>query len=240
MVAACGSSAADEQSPSIRVDVESLPSPSPRGSGEPNLFAAGDRIYLTWIEPVGGAAADHAADPDHPTHALRFAAWDGHSWSEPGTIASGRGWVINWADFPSMVVLPDGSLAAHWLVRTGPEIHAYEVRIARSEDDGRTWGEPVVPHQDGTLTDHGFVSLFPAAGGGLGAVWLDGRLRAAKTTTGHRPMPGAAGPPSAAAMTLRAAVVQDGAPWRRSTDFSGSSSRRARTASCWSRAGSPS
>ncbi len=33
---------------------------------------------------------------------------------------------------------------------------------------------PVSPHHDGTKTQHGFVSLFPAPGGGFGLVWLDG------------------------------------------------------------------
>ena len=28
--------------------------------------------------------------------------------------ASGDDWFVNWADFPSVIALPDGSLAAHW------------------------------------------------------------------------------------------------------------------------------
>jgi hypothetical protein len=43
-----------------------------------------------------------------------------------------------------------------------------------SQDSGATWSEPFVPHQDGTPTEHGFVSLFPWQGD-VGALWLDGR-----------------------------------------------------------------
>ncbi|MDQ3802947.1 MAG: glycoside hydrolase, partial [Acidobacteriota bacterium] len=82
---------------------------------------------------------------------------------------------VNWADFPSVIALPDGSLAAHWLVKSGPGTYAYDVNISRSQDGGKTWGKPVVPHTDGTQTEHGFVSLIPLPDGRLGAVWVDGR-----------------------------------------------------------------
>jgi hypothetical protein len=45
----------------------------------------------------------------------------------------------------------------------------------QSTDGGATWSEAVLPHRDGTATQHGFVSYFPLPGDSLGAVWLDGR-----------------------------------------------------------------
>ena len=36
---------------------------------------------------------------------------------------------VNWADFPSLVVLDGGRLAAHWLQRNGSGTYAYGVRI---------------------------------------------------------------------------------------------------------------
>ncbi|HEX2190731.1 MAG TPA: sialidase family protein, partial [Longimicrobiaceae bacterium] len=125
-------------------------------------------MYLSWIEP----------GPDS-THALRFAVLEGARWSAPRTVASGRDWFVNWADFPSLAVLPGGRLAAHWLQRSGPGRYAYDVRIARSADGGATWTGGVVPHRDGVPAEHGFVSLWPAAGDSVGAVWLDGRKYAA-------------------------------------------------------------
>jgi hypothetical protein len=145
--------------------VRELPSPAGPGSGQPNLTVSPTgRVYLSWIERLGEGR-----------FSLRFAVKEKDGWSAPRVIAEGANWFVNWADFPSMIVLPDGSLAAHWLVKNGPGTFDYEVTIARSFDDGKTWGKPFVPHRDGKQTEHGFVSLFAAPDGSLAAVWLDGR-----------------------------------------------------------------
>jgi hypothetical protein len=165
-----------------------LVSPAAPGSGEPNLAAGPDgATYLSWIEPTGGAG-----------HALRFSVRSGEGWSEPRTIAQGKGWFVNWADFPAVLALADGTLAAHWLERSGPGTYAYDVRLALSRDGGRTWSDGLVPHRDGTPTEHGFVSLFPWEGGRAGLVWLDGRQ-----TGGH----GGHGAGAAAAMALMHTTV---------------------------------
>ncbi len=89
-------------------------------------------------------------------------------------VASGNDWFVNWADVPSVLRLENGTLAAHWLQKSGPGTYAYDVRLARSNDDGATWSESFLPHTDGTKTEHGFASLVDLPGG-LGLVWLDGR-----------------------------------------------------------------
>jgi Neuraminidase (sialidase) len=83
-------------------------------------------------------------------HALRTAARDVSGWAEARTVAQGENWFVNWADFPSVIALRDGSLAAHWLVKSGTGTYAYNVNIARSKDGGKTWSKPIVPHLDGT------------------------------------------------------------------------------------------
>lgn len=142
--------------------VRELPSPAAAGSGQPNLAVAPDgRVYLSWLERASEGR-----------YTLRFSIKEGNGWSAPQTIAEGANWFANWADFPSFIALPDGSLAAHWLVKNGA---GYDINIARSFDGGKTWSKPILPHRDGTLTEHGFVSMFPARDGLLAAVWLDGR-----------------------------------------------------------------
>jgi hypothetical protein len=183
-VTACQS---DRPPPAAPLTVRELATPARPGSGEPNLTAAPDgTVRLSWVEPREGGG-----------HGLRFAALspDG-AWSEPRTVAFGPDWFVNWADFPSLAALPDGTLFAHWLARSGTGKYAYDVRIAASRDGGRTWGPPATPHRDGTPTEHGFVSLVPWTGGRMGVVWLDGRETAQ------------AG--SAAAMTLRFASLDAG------------------------------
>lgn len=140
-------------------------SPTNGDSREPELNATSDgRIILSWVEKIG-----------EKKYALRTSIKDGEGWAESRTVAEGENWFVNWADFPSVVALQDGSLAAHWLVKSGSGTYAYNVNISRSKDGGKTWSKPIVPHRDNTQTEHGFVSLIPLPDGRLGAIWLDGR-----------------------------------------------------------------
>jgi hypothetical protein len=82
---------------------------------------------------------------------------------------------VNWADFPSIVEDATGALFAHWLQKSGDGTYAYDVRVAVSKDGGRTWGSPLLLNRDGKKGEHGFVTLAPLSGGGIGATWLDGR-----------------------------------------------------------------
>lgn len=142
-----------------------IDSPAREASGQPNLFSnTRGQVLLSWVEKVA-----------EKRHRLLFAERDGGRWSEPRTIAEGDNWFINWADFPSIVVLPDQTIVAHWLVKSAGDTYAYDINISRSTDRGRSWSTPLVPHRDGTRTEHGFVSLLPMANGRFGAVWLDGR-----------------------------------------------------------------
>jgi hypothetical protein len=161
LVAGCtaGSEAEDAE-----LRLQPLESPAPPGSSEPNLFARDGEVLISWQESLAGGG-----------HALRFARLEADGWTPARTIAQGDGWFANWADFPSVVLLPDGRLAAHWLVRSGPDTYAYDVHIALSDDGGDSWSDAVMPHDDGTETEHGFASLFPWDDGSLAAIWLDGR-----------------------------------------------------------------
>lgn len=144
--------------------IRATDSPATGDAREPELSATPDgRIILSWVEKTGDKR-----------YALRAAMRDRSGWSEPQTVAEGDNWFINWADFPSVIGLSDGSLAAHWLVKSGSGTYAYNVNIALSRD-GKTWTKPIVPHLDNTQTEHGFVSLVPLADGRAGAIWLDGR-----------------------------------------------------------------
>jgi hypothetical protein len=141
-----------------------IPSPAPRDSGQPNLaLGTGGEIYLSWIETLD------SGDP-----ALKFAVRKDDQWSPPQTITSGEQLVVNMADFPSLLPLPGSVLAAHWTTFV-PHSEGYNVNIAFSRDAGRTWSKPVIPHRDRNPVEHGFVSLLPAPGGGVGVIWLDSR-----------------------------------------------------------------
>ena len=144
--------------------VASIASPAGPGSAQPQLTVSSRGVLLSWIERSGDVAS------------LKFAERTKDGWSAARTVSTGRDWFVNWADVPSVLRLADGSLYGHWLQKSGPDTYAYDVRLARSSDDGRTWGASFTPHSDGTKTEHGFASLYQMPGsGGLGLIWLDGR-----------------------------------------------------------------
>ncbi|MBB4175806.1 sialidase family protein [Sulfitobacter noctilucicola] len=141
------------------------------------------------VTPLVAPVGDHAREPSLSTlpdgrivmswtegnNSVRMALFDGTSWTEARTIHQSETLFVNWADFPSVVGLSDGTLAAHWLELNGPDSYQYDVKIAFSFDEGRNWTAPLIPHDDRSQREHGFVSLVPDDSGGLTALWLDGR-----------------------------------------------------------------
>lgn len=149
--------------------------PVGQGSGMPFLHATpANDLLLSWIEP----GKDRK-------HALRFARYGADGWTQARTIVEGDSFFANWADVPSLVQLHDGRLVAHWLNRSGPSTYAYDVNVRVSTDGGRSWSATMTPHNDGTQTEHGFVSIFDSKVFGAGLVWLDGRAMAKQHASNH-------------------------------------------------------
>ena len=92
-------------------------------------------------------------------------------------IAKGTDWIVNWADFPTILSFGESgeNLVASYLVESDPEKFAYDVRLVLSNDGGESWSDPIAPHADGTITEHGFVSLVEVREDAFMVVWLDGR-----------------------------------------------------------------
>lgn len=154
------------EAPSIRA----LDPPAAAGSFAPSLAAGRGELLLTWWERLEAPSGERR-------HRLMFARFtDG--WSEPAVVVEGRDFFANWADFPSVIREPSGSLLVHWLEKTAEETFAYSIYLARSEDEGTTWQGLGRLNDDATHTEHGFVS-FVTEGEGVRAYWLDGRRMAA-------------------------------------------------------------
>ncbi|MDT8341151.1 MAG: hypothetical protein RQ751_06535 [Longimicrobiales bacterium] len=164
LVSACGGEGAPA---GPRWQAHALEAPALDPAGMPHLSPSGDGAVLSWWAPEGDAWV------------LRAAAWA----PEGGLgavrdVTRGEDFFVNWADFPSVVPVAPGRWVAHWLARTGGESYAYGVRVSVSEDAGASWSDPWTPHDDGSPTEHGFVSILPEAATGEGAwslAWLDGR-----------------------------------------------------------------
>ena len=168
---------------------EGVDPPAGVGAMAPNFSRSGDEVLLTWLEPVQPHDGSDAAP-----YRLRFSRYTEGAWSLPKTIVERNDFFANWADLPSIVPAAGGALYAHWLQKTGEDLYAYSVMMARSTDGAETWQMLGPVHDDVTQTEHGFVSLVPADGGGGGvrSFWLDGREMV-----------------QGGAMTLRTALVSD-------------------------------
>jgi len=182
-LAACGQSEAPDAWLGTVTPAED---PAGPGTRYPHLAVGDGQVVMSWLQalPQGGFALQHSQ-------------WRDGAWSAAGTVASGEDWFVNWADFPSVVPLNASTWVAHWLQQKPGSVYSYDVRIAVSADGGTSWSAPMSPHDDGTPTEHGFVTLF-AAGGAMQAVWLDGR----NTGGGHDHAAGTAG-----AMSVRGATI---------------------------------
>jgi len=134
--------------------------PAQGESGMPFLTAGGDgRVYLAWTE----------TSPEKE-HALRFSRWTGSGWTAAETIARGRQWFVNWADFGSLAVGRDGSMLAHWLTRAeAGGSYGYGIRVARREADRPVWRETHGMSLEEKVDYAGFLTFAP---GGGGAVYL--------------------------------------------------------------------
>src|SRR5256885_2801229 len=165
--------------------VEPLASPAGANSSVPQMTVAGDRLVLSWVEREG------------TTSTFKFSQRTATGWSAPMVVVASDKLMVNSADVPSVRAMPGGGFAAHWMIESGPDPEAYDLRMAWSAD-GKTWTAPVAPNRDKTKSQHGFASLYPTADGGTGVVWLDGRtthgdegdmqLRAATFDKAHQPL----------------------------------------------------
>ena len=199
LLTACGRDPAEPASPPspatdprVAYELSEWKLPMHGKAAQPDLVVAPDgRLLLSWIE-TGSES----------THALMFAAFDGTAWSAPREIAHGDDWFVNWADTPHMAATADGALWAHWLRQSAKATYAYDVVLSRSADGGNTWSAPTKVNDDGTPTEHGFVSLWPQSRDSLGIAWLDGRNTAGGGHGGHEAHEGA--------MSLRVANVGAG------------------------------
>ena len=143
---------------------------------------------------------------------------------ETREVARGCDWFVNWADHPQIAVADNGGWWAFWLQKEGAGTYHYGIRVAHSQDEGASWSAPITPHDDGTLSEHGFVSMAPDGGDRMRLIWLDGRRAATERASHSDPSDGHGG--HEGAMSLRAAVLDAKGSVREGVELD------ARTCSC--------
>ncbi len=169
--------------------LESIESPAGSNASLPYLVKGGDNLlYMSWVEKRDSGWID-----------LKYSALKDDNWQQPEVIASGNDWFVNWADYPMMAVDNQGNMIAHFLAKSSSGTYSYDVNVVYKPAGGE-WSEPVIPHKDGTPTEHGFVTLLPNNDGTFLLAWLDGR----NTGGGEHDSGGHGG---GGAMTIRTATL---------------------------------
>ena len=165
-------------------------SPVVAGSMQPFLFTKGEQVLMSWTQKKSDSL-----------FGLNFVSFSKGKWSKVKEIGIGNNWFINWADFPS--IAKNGSnLLVHYLQKSDSTTYAYDIRLKLSNDNGENWHKDFILHNDGTKTEHGFVTMLPYEKDSFMVTWLDGRNTEAGT--GHGEIDQHLGK---GAMNLRAAKV---------------------------------
>jgi len=174
--------------------------PAADGAAQPDLSVTPQgALLLSWVARSGD------------TQRLVAAQFRDGKWDASRTITSGR-FVGSGVDTPHVRMSSDGAMWAQWLRKSTSAGHARDVVLARSDDGGANWAEPVTVNLDATATEHGFVSMWPTGSDRVGIAWLDGRARAA-------PMAMSSTPAEAHPHSMHASPTQAGATMLRAAFF---------------------
>lgn len=169
--------------------LQNVESPAESNASLPYLIKGGDDLlYMSWVVKGDSGWID-----------LKYSVQKEDIWQTPEVIASGNDWFVNWADYPMMAVDKQGNMIAHFLAKSSSGTYSYDVNVVYKPVGGE-WSESIIPHDDGTPTEHGFVTMLPKNDGTFLLSWLDGR----NTGGGDHDSGGHGG---GGAMTIRTAAL---------------------------------
>jgi hypothetical protein len=165
---------------------QTLQNPSVGNSSLPRLFSNRNKLFLSWIEKKDTVST------------LNYSTYENEKWSPTEAVNSGSDWFTNWADFPAIASTPNGNVLSSFLQKSAKGTYTYDVKLNLYNAKTNTWKKNFILHNDGTKSEHGFVSIRPYTGNSFLVVWLDGRETVGKEHGGGQ-------------MTLRGAIVfEDG------------------------------
>jgi hypothetical protein len=145
-----------------------LKSPSGTNSSLPRLYSNGEELYMSWVETLDSM------------NVLKYAVYSNDQWNVPEAIISGSDWFVNWADFPSLTENNENLLTS-FLQKSADSTYTYDIKLNLYSKETDSWKKDFILHDDGTKSEHGFVSMLPWKEDQFFVTWLDGR----NTVGGH-------------------------------------------------------
>ncbi|MEP7321741.1 MAG: hypothetical protein ABI761_07470, partial [Saprospiraceae bacterium] len=151
---------------SVDFKIQSIPVPYKGYAETPNFYLSPQgNLFLSWIQ--------YQKDS---TTSLLFSRMDHDAWSKPIQVASGKNWIVNWADFPSIATFPSSELsilAQYLIVEDTSDPEHYDIRLALARDGGDRFRTIDSLHHH-SPAEHGFVSQVPYSFDKILSIWLDG------------------------------------------------------------------
>jgi hypothetical protein len=168
--------------------IQVIDNPTTGNASLPRLFATNEALYMSWVERKDSMAI------------LKYSIFDQETWSSPMHVNSGNDWFVNWADFPAIAV-NNGVVLTNILQKSASGTYTYDIKLNLNTPLTISEALPqnFILHNDGTQSEHGFVSMLPWNDDSFFVTWLDGR----NTSGSHD----ATEMNSGGAMTLRSAEV---------------------------------
>ncbi len=132
----------------------------PQTSSLSNLALVNNDLHISWVE----------SSKDEDVLFFKNVTAQGNAME----VSRSSDWFVNWADFPGLTSFENGNLLTYWLHMSGEGTYDYDVRMSLSANQGDSWSEAKVVHNDGVSAEHGFVSSCQY-NEDIMMVWLDGR-----------------------------------------------------------------
>ena len=157
--------------------IEKMPFWHENNNAQPSLVSNNGTLSLTWI-----------SSGEHEKAYLNFSQFKDGKWINPHNIATGSDWFINWADFPTHAI--NGNLIlSSYLKKSTSGQYNYDIILNLQKLNGEKIKENFILHNDGTKSEHGFVSIASNSNKGFYVSWLDGRNTIEKgIESQHKPM----------------------------------------------------
>ncbi|SDF16111.1 hypothetical protein [Ulvibacter litoralis] len=190
LVVSCKSETKKEtiQTSDVTEASEVIENPVTGNSSLPKLFRSHDNLFLSWTEKKD------------TTTTLFYSTYKNGTWTPSEAIISGTDWFVNWADFPA-IAENNGTLLTSFLQKSAKGTYTYDIKLNVYPSEEKKWNKNLLLHNDGTKSEHGFVSMLPSGDTSFFVTWLDGRNT--MNGGGHD----AHSEHGSGAMTLRSAIV---------------------------------
>lgn len=132
-----------------------------KSAKSPSLGVIRDKLYLSWTEIS-------------PKPQILISSLEKKQFVKPALVVQSSNLISNWADSGKFFSLLNGETYFWWPEKSASGVNGYDLMLAKSFDQGKTWRPFGKINSDSSPTEHGFTSMVEDSGK-LRVIWVDGR-----------------------------------------------------------------